>query len=201
MLCFQTSIYPPEYEGHLDSLMIKRDTILARVRALASMIHQDYEGRRPVMVCILKGACPFYQHLLDALMDFRQGFLTEFLRVSSYEGTSTTGKVKFSGVFNMEDLKGRDVILVEDIIDTGTTLSEVIPILREQCPSIKSIEICSLLSKRLPNPAKIEAKYVGFSIPNHFIIGYGLDYNELYRDLKDIWVISKAGIEFDSGTL
>jgi hypoxanthine phosphoribosyltransferase len=181
--------------------MIKHDAILARVRALAAFIHNDYKGRRPVLLCILKGACPFYQHLLDALMDLRQGFLTEFLRVSSYDGTSTTGEIKVGGVFNVEDLKGRDVILVEDIIDTGTTLSQLIPLLKEQCQSIKSIEICSLLSKRLPNPAKVEAKYVGFSIPNHFIIGYGLDYNELYRDLKDIWVISKAGIQFDAKTL
>ena len=65
----------------------------------------------------------------------------------------------------------------------------------------KSIEVCSLLTKRLDNPAKVEAKYVGFSIPNHFIIGYGLDYNQLYRDLKDIWVISKEGIDFDPNTL
>jgi hypoxanthine phosphoribosyltransferase len=181
--------------------MIKHDSIAARVRALAAMIHQDYKGRRPVLVCILKGACPFYQHLLDALMDLRQGFLTEFFRVSSYEGTSSSGQVKFSGGFSAEDLEGRDVILVEDIIDTGTTISQLIPLLKEQCNSIKSVEICSLLSKRLEEPAKVEAKYVGFSIPNHFIIGYGLDYNELYRDLKDIWVISTTGIQFDSKTL
>ena len=181
--------------------MIKHDSIAARVRALAAMIHQDYKGRRPVLVCILKGACPFYQHLLDALMDLRQGFLTEFFRVSTYEGTSSSGQVKFSGGFSAEDLEGRDVILVEDIIDTGTTISQLIPLLKEQCHSIKSVEVCSLLSKRLEEPAKVEAKYVGFSIPNHFIIGYGLDYNELYRDLKDIWVISTTGIQFDSKTL
>jgi hypoxanthine phosphoribosyltransferase len=181
--------------------MINHDMILDRVRALALVIHNDYKGRRPILVCILKGACPFYQHLLDALMDLRQGFFTEFLRVSSYHGTSTTGKVNVSGAFKVEDFNGRDVILVEDIIDTGTTLSQLIPMLKEQCPSMKSVEICSLLSKRLPEPAKVEAKYVGFNIPNHFIIGYGLDYNELYRDLKDIWIISKAGIQFDSKTL
>ena len=124
----------------------------------------------------------------------------EFMRVSSYEGTETTGKVKLLGGLKTEDLQGRDVIIVEDIIDTGTTLSHVLPILKEQAKP-KSVEVCTMLSKRLPQPAKTTAKYCGFSIPNHFIIGYGLDYNELYRDLKDIWVISQKGIDFDSKSL
>lgn len=134
-------------------------------------------------------------------MDLRQGFTMEFLRVSSYEGTSTTGKIQVGGGLKMEELKAKDVILVEDIIDTGTTLFHLVPLLREQVPTIKSIETVALLSKRLDEPAKYQAKYVGFSIPNHFIIGYGLDYNELYRDLKDIWVISKKGIDFDAKSL
>lgn len=130
----------------------------------------------------------------------RQGYYIEFLRVSSYEGTSTTGNVKVGGGLKFEELENKDVIIVEDIIDTGTTLSHLLPVLKEQGKP-KSIEVCSLLTKRLDNPAKVEAKYVGFSIPNHFIIGYGLDYNQLYRDLKDIWVISKEGIDFDPNTL
>ena len=93
------------------------------------------------------------------------------------------------------------MILVEDIIDTGTTLFHLAPILKEQAKTMRSLEVCALLVKRLDEPAKCQAKYAGFSIPNHFIIGYGLDYNELYRDLKDIWVISKKGIEFDAKSL
>ena len=134
-------------------------------------------------------------------MDLRQGFTMEFLRVSSYEGTSTTGKIQMGGGLKMEHLEGKDVILVEDIIDTGTTLFHLVPYLKEQAKTIQSIETATLLTKRLEEPAKYQAKYVGFSIPNHFIIGYGLDYNELYRDLKDIWVISKRGIEFDAKSL
>jgi hypoxanthine phosphoribosyltransferase len=142
----------------------------------------------------------FYQHLLEALQDLKQGYCTEFLRVSSYHGTSSTGNVQIAGGLKYEELAGKDLILVEDIIDTGTTLSHLMPILTEKAKP-KSMEVCTLLTKRLPKPAKVEAKYAGFSIPNHFIIGYGLDHNELYRDLKDIWVISQKGIEVDSKTL
>ena len=132
--------------------------------------------------------------------DLRQGYYTEFIRVSSYEGTSSTGNVKIADGVDYNLLKNKDIILVEDIVDTGTTLSHLIPILNDKATP-KSIEVCSLLSKRLDRPAKCTAKYVGFSIPNHFIIGYGLDYNELYRDINDIWTISQQGIDFDSSTL
>lgn len=138
--------------------------------------------------------------MLDALQDLKQGYTTEFLRASSYEGTSTTGKVKVGGGLSYQDLNDRHVVLVEDIVDTGTTLSHLIPAIQEKV-TVKSIEVCSLLEKRLEQPPKVAAKYIGFSIPNHFIVGYGLDYNELYRDVKDIWVISKAGIDFDPSTL
>jgi len=152
------------------------------------------------MVCVLKGANPFYQHLLDELQDYRQGFNMEFIRVSSYEGTSSTGVVKVGDGIDLDNLKGRHVILVEDIVDTGTTLSHLIPFLKKEANPV-SLEVCSLLSKRIDEPQKCKAKYVGFSIPNHFIVGYGLDYNELYRDTKDIWVISQKGIDFDPSCL
>ena len=127
----------------------------------------------------------------------------EFLSVSSYSGNKSTGNVKVEGEDDdklSKNLEGRDVIVVEDIIDTGTTLYHLLPLIQKQAKP-KSIEVCSLLSKRLPEPAKVTAKYIGFSIPNHFIIGFGLDYNELYRDLKDIWIISQQGIDFDQSTL
>jgi hypoxanthine phosphoribosyltransferase len=108
--------------------------------------------------------------------------------------------VQISGGIKYEHLRGRHVILIEDIVDTGTTLASVMPIL-EQEAGPKSLQVCALLEKRLKELPKTKAKYTGFSIPDHFIIGYGLDYNELYRDLRDIWVISKAGVEFDQSTL
>ena len=190
-------VYPIEYEGHFDSLMISKEEIKEVVRSLAVQINEDYRGCRPVIVCVLKGANPFYQHLLDALQDCRQGYSMEFIRVSSYEGMGSTGNVKM-GLLDkdLEGLKEKHVILVEDIVDTGTTLSHLIPILKEKV-NPASLEVCSLLSKRIKVPQKCKAKYVGFSIPDHFIVGYGLDYNELYRDTKDIWVISQKGIDLD----
>lgn len=100
----------------------------------------------------------------------------------------------------MESLRNKHVVLVEDIVDTGTTLAHVIPELKEMA-NPASIEVCSLLSKRIEKPQKCSAKYIGFSIPDHFVIGYGLDFNELYRDTKDIWVISQFGIDFDPSSL
>lgn len=138
--------------------------------------------------------------MLEALQELKHGYTTEFLRASSYEGLSSTGDVKLGGGLDYEHLRGRHVILVEDIVDTGTTLANLIPILEKEAEP-KSLQVCTLLEKRLREPPKTNAKYTGFSIPNHFIIGYGLDYNELYRDVKDIWVISKAGVEFDQSTL
>ncbi|CAB9524183.1 Hypoxanthine-guanine [Seminavis robusta] len=197
-----TRLYPPEYEGHLGSLLISHEEIDSRVQELAQCIHEDYKGTRPVMLCTLKGACPFYQHLLDALQDLKQGYTMEFLRASSYVGAATSGNVTLLGSeLNKEDLENRHVILVEDIVDTGTTLANLLPLLQKF--ELKSLEVCTMLEKRLGDdktPAA-KAKYAGFSIPNKFVLGFGLDYNELYRDLKDIWVISQAGIDFDAKSL
>lgn len=193
-------VYPAEYEGHFESLMISNGEIKDTIKSLANQIKEDYHGCRPVMVSVLKGASPFYQHLLDALQDCQQGYYTEFLRVSSYEGTKSTGSVKIGGGIDIESLRNKHVVLVEDIVDTGTTLAHVIPELKEMA-NPASIEVCSLLSKRIEKPQKCSAKYIGFSIPDHFVIGYGLDFNELYRDTKDIWVISQFGIDFDPSSL
>lgn len=192
-------IYPSEYEGHFQSLMITQQEIKDRIKVIAKIIHQDYGKERPVFVCVLKGANPFYQHLLEALQELKHGYTMEFLRASSYEGNASTGNVKV-GNLNIENLEGKHVVLVEDIVDTGTTLSHVMPLLREKC-SPKSLEVCTLLEKRLAKPPLVNAKYKCFSIPNHFIVGYGLDYNELYRDVRDIWVISQFGIDFNPSSL
>ena len=182
-------------------MLITSAEIKLRVQNLAAQIHADYKGKRPVLVCTLKGACPFFAALAEALQDLRQGFDMEFVRVSSYEGTRSTGIVSTVGELNLESIKNRHVLVVEDIVDTGQTLATLMPLLREQGkPS--SAHVISLIDKRLEQGCKCYvAKYVGFSIPDAFIVGFGLDYNELYRDVKDIFVISLKGIEFDSSQL
>jgi hypoxanthine phosphoribosyltransferase len=180
--------------------MLSRPEIKSAVQAVALKIHEDYAGIRPVLVCVLKGANPFFQHVLEALQELKHGYATEYVRASSYHGTCSTGAVTTSGGLSYEALQNQHVILIEDTLDTGTTLSHLIPEIRSHA-AVKSLEVCTLLEKRMDQPPKVDAKYICFSIPNHFIVGFGLDFNELYRDLRDIWVISKAGIEFDRSTL
>ena len=201
MLAHQQHLYPLEYEGHFESLLIDSMEIRARVKDLAKLIHEDYKGKRPILLCTLKGASPFYTHLCDALQDHRQGYDMDFVRASSYEGIESSGKVVLTGL-NFEPLKGRHVILIEDILDTGTTLAHLVPALQEKSKPA-SVAVCTLLDKRLEEGKvkKYSAKYVGFSVPNQFIIGYGLDHSEKYRDLKDIFVISQTGIDFDASKL
>lgn len=190
----QKVIYPPDYEGHLKQLLLPHDDLVSRAQELAKEIHKDYRNRRPVLICVLKGAAPFFSHLCEALGNLGQGFSTEFIRVSSYDGTKTTGSIHVGGGINFRNILGKDAIVVEDMIETGTTLYNLLPILEKE-GKLTSVEVCTLLTKRLDIPAKVTAKYVGYSIPPHFLIGYGLDYNELYRDLRDLWIISEQGIK------
>ena len=193
--------YPPEYEGHFSALLLTADEIRQRLRQLAQLLHNDYKRKRPVLLCTLKGACQFFTHLLDELQNLRQGYDIEFVRASSYEGTNSSGNVQLVGELKAEAIRNRHVLIVEDILDTGTTLATLVPLLQEKSQPA-SVKVCTLLDKRLePSSKKFKAHYTGFSIPDAFVIGYGLDYNELYRDLKDIYIISKEGIEFDATTL
>ena len=154
--------------------MINSVEIRNVVKALAIQVQRNLNGRRPIIICTLKGAAPFYIDFLYELQLLRQGYDVEFVRASSYEGTTTTGTVKMMGELNVDALRDRHVIIVEDIVDTGTTLATLVPMLSELGkPSI--VEVVTLLDKRLDNPTEksFHAKYVGFSIPNKFIIGYG----------------------------
>lgn len=125
-------------------------------------------------------------------------FTFEFIKVSSYEGgLSTTGSVTIKEVSNLKDvLKGKHVIIVEDIVDTGITLSKLLPKIENDYHPL-TLEVCAMLEKRTPHAltSRIESKFVGFSIPDLFVLGFGLDFNQWYRDLLDIWIISEEGIK------
>lgn len=162
------------------------EQIQARVREIGAQISHDYEGRTPLFVSVLTGAFIFAADLVRSVATPSE---IAFIRVASYEGTSSTGEVK--EVLGLkENIEGRDIIIVEDIIDSGLTMKELIAMLEVKHP--RSIQICSLLVK--PGNLKVEGlpiKYRCFDIPNDFILGYGLDYDGLGRELPDIYTLAE----------
>jgi hypoxanthine phosphoribosyltransferase len=166
-------------------LFIENDSITKRTRLIGTEINADYEGRCPIFIGVLNGSFLF---MADLLKEMEISCEVSFIRVSSYAGTTSSGAVK--EVFGLtDDLKNRDVILVEDIVDTGFTMKFILQKLYEQQPA--SIRVCSLLYKpeAIQVPVK-ELEYIGFEIPNEFVVGYGLDYNGLGRNLKDIYRVT-----------
>ncbi len=165
---------------------LDRETIAREVRRVATEIRRDYEGKRPLFLCVLNGAFMFAADLL------RETGLNDasisFVRYSSYEGTSSSGRIKeLMGL--TEDIEGRDVIIVEDIVDTGLTASYMVDDLRRRNPD--SIRFATLLYKPASSKTGFKPDYVAFDIPPKFIIGYGLDLDGRVRNLKDIYVIEE----------
>ena len=153
------------------------------VKLVAEKINSDYRGKNPLFLVVLNGAFLFAADLLRAIeVDCE----VSFVKFSSYEGISTTGKVKELIGLN-ESLEGRDVIIVEDIVDTGTTIVQMMADLDQRHTA--SVKIATLLFKPEAYKKDIKIDYVGLEIPNAFIVGYGLDYDGLGRNLKDIYVI------------
>lgn len=165
---------------------IDRDQIATRVKELAADITRDCRGKNPLFICVLNGAFAFASDLFRAIdMDAE----ITFIRLKSYEGTGTTGKVKqIHGL--AEDIKGRTVIVIEDIVDTGNTMKRLVADLQEKQPA--EVKVASLLFKPESLQCDLTIDYVGFSIPTKFIIGYGLDLDEQARNLPDIYVLKES---------
>lgn len=163
-------------------ILLENDNINKRTRLIGIQLNVDYENRCPVFIGVLNGCLLF---MADLLKEIEIPCEVGFVRVSSYEGTKTSGKIHQA--FGVPDnLHNKDVILIEDIVDTGLTLNYLIGEVEKQKPA--SLRICSLLvkPKALKAPVK-ELEYVGFEIANDFVVGYGLDYLGLGRNLKDIY--------------
>ena len=175
---------PPEIAADIADVLIDRERLQARVRELGAAIARDYAGRTPLLVCVLRGPILFLADLLRAV-DIH--VTVDFIAVSSYGPAShDTGVVRFTKDLD-ESLEGRDVILVEDIIDTGLTLRYILRNLRGRKPA--SLAICALLDKRARRLVDVDVRYVGFEIPDAFVVGYGLDYRQRYRNLPFICVL------------
>ena len=168
----------------LGSVVVSSDEIDRMIRRLASEINADLEGRSPVFIGVLKGCVFFFTDLTRRL---RHSLEMDFIQVSSY-GASTTSSGSVVLVKDITvDVRDRDVYLVEDIVDTGTTLTDVIRLIEARHP--RSIQVVSLLSKPSRRQVEVEIAFLGMEIEDLFVVGYGLDYAERYRNVPDIRVL------------
>jgi len=164
-------------------VLLSFEQIQARIREMGKQIETDYNGREPHLVGVLKGACPFMTDLAQAI---DLPLTLDFIAVSSYgRATKSTGEVKLVKDLD-QGLDGRDLLVVEDIVDTGLTLNYLTNLLGARGP--RSLKVVALLSKPSRRLVSVHVDYVGFTIEDEFVVGYGLDYNERYRNLKDIVV-------------
>ena len=164
---------------------IPAEKIQERVKAVAEQINRDMEGKNPLLIAVLNGAFMF---AADLMRNITIPCEISFVKLASYQGTTTTGTVKELFGIN-EDLQGRTIIIVEDIVDTGLTIKRMVETLGTRNP--ESIHVCTLLVKPGNVREDINVEYVAFEIPNDFILGYGLDYDQQGRNLPEIYTIVK----------
>jgi hypoxanthine phosphoribosyltransferase len=174
---------PVRWRSELQSILISQAQLKRRVREVSRLIQRDYANREPVIVALLTGTIMF---LADLMRHMSLPVRLDFIGVSSYRNGSLPGEVHFTKELGL-DVKGRDVLLVDDILDTGKTLHRVLAKLRPLGP--RSIRICVLLEKEARRTENVRADYVGFKVPDLFVVGYGLDFAERYRNLPFIAVL------------
>jgi hypoxanthine phosphoribosyltransferase len=164
---------------------LREEEIQKEIKRVASEINRDYAGKEPLFLCVLNGSFMF---AADLLKNVTVPCNVSFVKVASYQGTDTTGKVKeLMGL--QESVEGRDVIIIEDIVDTGYTMRDVLDSLEEK--NAASVQVCALLCKPDKLKVDINLKYLAMNIPNGFIVGYGLDYDGFGRNSRDIYKIVK----------
>ena len=168
----------------IESILLSEETLKNRVAELGAAISRDYEGKYPMFVGVLKGCFIF---MADLMRCVTIPCSMDFMAVSSYgNSTTTTGAVKINKDLS-EDIQGRHVILVEDILDSGVTLSYLSKYLMNRAPA--SVSIATLLDKPARRRADVQARYAGFEVPDAFVVGYGLDFAEKYRNLPYIGIL------------
>lgn len=179
-----------EKHPNVEYVMLTDKQISKRVKAVAKQLDKLYEGRTPVVVCILKGSVVFFS---DLIRNMKTPLTIDFMAVSSYgSGTKSTGELKIKKDL-VTDITGRDVLIVEDIIDSGNTLYNLKKLLNARAPS--SVNIVTLLDKPERREVPMEPEYTCFVIEDEFVVGYGLDYAEEYRNLPYVGVLKRSVYE------
>lgn len=167
-------------------ILFSRETIQKRVRELANQISEDYAGKELILIGVLKGAFIF---MADLIREISIPCRVDFARLASYgTGSESSGKVVMTKDIETS-IKGKDILIVEDILDTGLTMQYFVEWLKERNP--QSLKMCVFLDKRKRRKVPVEADYVGFTMEDGFVVGYGLDFNEMYRFSPDIYVIKQ----------
>jgi len=174
----------------ISSVLFSEEEISTRVKELGKQLTQDYADKSPILVSVLKGA---YVFMSDISRSIDIPCAIEFMCVSSYgSGTTSSGNVNIRLDLSC-DITDRHILIIEDILDTGNSLKKITELLKTRNPA--SIKICTLFDKPARRKADITADYVGFEIEDHFIVGYGLDYNEIYRNLPYVGILSPSVYE------
>ena len=178
-------------ENNIQKILLTEEQIQTRIQELGEVLSKEYEGKNPVVVGVLKGVVVFYA---DMIRHINVPCQMDFMWISSYSGTTSTGTMTVKQDLSA-DIKGRHVLILEDIFDTGNSLEYTYNYLLSKEPA--SVKICTLLDKpeRRREGVTVKADYVGFTIPNKFVVGYGLDFNEHYRNLPYIGVLKPEAYE------
>ena len=169
----------------IKKVLITEEQINSRSIELGKQISKDYDGKKPILIALLKGSVPFAAELMKRI-DIEMEI--DFMDVSSYEGTQSTGEVKIIKDLDCS-INDRHVLIVEDIVDTGRTLKTVVELLYQK--GAKDVKIVTLLNKMARRENDIVADYIGFDIPDEFVVGYGLDFDQLYRNLPCVAVLKE----------
>ena len=184
MITYQKGSTPSMLENDIQEILFSEDQLKARVREIAQEIQRDYAGKEIMLISVLRGSFIFMADLCRAL---DLPCTLDFMSVSSYgKGTTSSGQVQITKDLS-EDISGRHIIVVEDILDSGNTLSYLLKILQHRHPA--SVRLCTLLDKPERRVKPVGVHYCGFTIPDAFVVGYGLDYAEKYRNLPYIGIL------------
>ena len=176
-----------EMLNDIERVLVSEEEIHARIKEVGAQIAKDYAGKCPILVGVLKGVVPFYAEMSQAITIPVQ---EDFMCITSFEGgTQSTGKLTFRKDID-HDIEGRDVLILEDIIDSGSTLKLIMEIFKERKPN--SVKICTLLDKPSGRKVDLVPDYTCFTIPAAFVVGYGLDYDDYYRNLPFVGVLKPS---------